>query len=156
MALLHQNLYQDDNLTGVDVKNYIELLTQSLFNSYNINKDAIALTTNIQNIQLDVDTVIPIGLIVNELISNALKYAFTETEKGLIEISLLHSTNQLLLEVKDNGKGMPAEWNYNSVSASLGYQLIKSFVQKMKGELLVNSNNGTHIKIIINKYKLIA
>ena len=63
---------------------------------------------------------------------------------------------KLLLEVKDNGKGMPAEWNYNSVSASLGYQLIKSFVQKMKGELLVNSSNGTHIKIIINKYKLIA
>lgn len=156
MALLHQNLYQDDNLTGVDVKNYIELLTQSLFNSYNINKDAIALTTNIQDIQLDVDTVIPIGLIVNELISNALKYAFTETEKGLIEINLLQSSNQLLLEVKDNGKGMPADWNYNNVSASLGYQLIKSFVQKMKGELLVQSQQGTHIKIIINKYKLIA
>lgn len=156
MALLHQNLYQDDNLTGVDVKNYIELLTQSLFNSYNINKDAIALTTNIQDIQLDVDTVIPIGLIVNELISNALKYAFNETEKGLIEINLLQSSNQLLLEVKDNGKGMPADWNYNNVSASLGYQLIKSFVQKMKGELLVHSQQGTHIKIIINKYKLIA
>jgi two-component sensor histidine kinase len=156
MALLHQNLYQDDNLTGVDVKNYIELLTQSLFNSYNINKDAIALSTDIQNIQLDVDTVIPIGLIVNELISNALKYAFTETEKGLIEISLVQSTNQLLLEVKDNGKGMPVDWNYNNVSASLGYQLIKSFVQKMKGELLVHSQQGTQIKIIINKYKLIA
>lgn len=156
MALLHQNLYQDDNLTGVDVKNYIELLTQSLFNSYNINKDAIALSTDIQNIQLDVDTVIPIGLIVNELISNALKYAFTETEKGLIEISLVQSTNQLLLEVKDNGKGMPIDWNYNNVSASLGYQLIKSFVQKMKGELLVHSQQGTQIKIIINKYKLIA
>jgi len=156
MALLHQNLYQDDNLTGVDVKNYIELLTQSLFNSYNINKDAIALATNIQDIQLDVDTVIPIGLIVNELISNALKYAFAETEKGLIEINLLQSSNQLLLEVKDNGKGMPADWNYNNVSASLGYQLIKSFVQKMKGELFVQSQQGTHIKIIINKYKLIA
>jgi two-component system, sensor histidine kinase PdtaS len=156
MALLHQNLYQDDNLTGVDVKNYIELLTQSLFNSYNINKDAITLSTDIQNIQLDVDTVIPIGLIVNELISNALKYAFTESEKGLIEISLVQSTNQLLLEVKDNGKGMPVDWNYNNVSASLGYQLIKSFVQKMKGELLVHSQQGTQIKIIINKYKLIA
>lgn len=154
MALLHQNLYQDNNLTGVDVKNYIELLAQSLLQSYNINTETIGLITNVQELQLDVETVLPIGLILNELISNALKYAFDESaQKGKLEVILQQQNNQLVLEVKDNGKGLPADWNYNNLT-SLGYQLIKSFVQKMKGELIVTNNSGTQVQIRINKYKL--
>ncbi|MCX6209451.1 MAG: tetratricopeptide repeat protein [Bacteroidetes bacterium] len=88
MALIHQNLYRDDNLMGVDVQQYIEKLIESLFTSYNIQINKIALQTNIDKIELDVDTVIPLGLILNELISNALKYAFENTEKGILQIDL--------------------------------------------------------------------
>jgi two-component system, sensor histidine kinase PdtaS len=155
MALLHQNLYQENNLRGVDVKNYIEVLTQSLFASYNIATDKVGLKTNIAAINLDVETVLPIGLIMNELISNALKYAFQEGQQGILEVILQHNDKGLLLSVKDNGKGLPEGFNTDKLT-SLGYQLIKSFVTKMKGQLSIINNNGTQVEIFIHQYKLVV
>ncbi len=156
MALIHQNLYRDDNLMGVDVKEYIEKLTQSLFSSYQIAPNAVSLKTDIDQLQLDVDTVVPLGLILNELISNALKYAFEEnTFGGVVEIKLKQENDKLLLEVNDNGKGLPLGWNYEQLS-SMGYQLIRSFVQKMKAELFITGSDGTKVKMLISKFKLVA
>jgi len=152
MALIHQNLYQDDNLTGVDAKEYIDKLTHSLFASYNIERDKIKLETDIDALKIDVDTIIPLGLILNELISNALKYAFTEKETGTLEVKLKQQQEHLLLEVNDNGKGLPEGWNKKS--SSLGYQLIQSFVQKMKAEIHIKNENGTKVQMIFTKYKL--
>jgi len=154
MALIHQDLYREDNLTGIDIKEYIEKLTFSLFSSYNIDPQNIILKTDIDPLQLDVDTLIPLGLILNELISNALKYAFSENEKGILQVTLKQQDSRLLLEVKDNGKGLPEGWHYEKIS-SLGYQLIKSFVQKLKAELKVDGSKGTHVQMLISKYKLI-
>ena len=154
MALIHQNLYNDENLTGVDVKDYIEKLTQSLFSSYNIQEGKILLETDIDQMNLDVDTVIPLGLILTELISNALKYAFDETqENGNLQVQLKQEKGNLLLRVKDNGKGLPLNWSYDN-TASLGYQLIKSFAAKMKAMLTITGTNGTDVQMIITKYKL--
>lgn len=154
MALIHQNLYQEDNLTGVDVKEYIEKLTRSLISSYNIQDGEIELKTDIDKLQLDVDTVVPLGLILNELISNALKYAFDEkVETSALTIKLKQENNALLLQVKDNGKGLPAGWSLENIK-SMGYQIIKSFAQKMKAELKVEGSNGTDVQMIIAKYKL--
>jgi two-component sensor histidine kinase len=154
MALIHQNLYNDENLTGVDVKDYIEKLTQSLFASYNIQEGKVLLETDIDQMNLDVDTVIPLGLILTELISNALKYAFDETQQnGNLQVQLKQEKGNLLLRVKDNGKGLPDNWSYESTN-SLGYQLIKSFAAKMKAMLTVTGNNGTDIQMIITRYKL--
>jgi len=156
MALIHQNLYRDDNLMGVDVKEYIEKLTLSLFSSYQIAPNAVSLKTDIDQLQLDVDTVVPLGLILNELISNALKYAFEEnTFGGVVEIKLKQENDKLLLEVNDNGKGLPSGWNYEQLS-SMGYQLIRSFVQKMKAELFITGSDGTKVKMLISKFKLVA
>ena len=83
MALIHQDLYQRDDLTSVNVKDYFIKLTEGLFDSYNIHTDDITLQLDIANLDLDVDTVVPIGLIVNELVSNCLKYAFSD-------LSLIH------------------------------------------------------------------
>ncbi|MDH3650184.1 MAG: hypothetical protein OEQ53_10900, partial [Saprospiraceae bacterium] len=80
MALIHQKLYQEENLTGIAVKDYFENLTTNLFDSYNISRDRIELELDIQNVNLDVDTMIPLGLILNELVSNALKHAFKEED----------------------------------------------------------------------------
>ncbi len=154
MALIHQNLYNDENLTGVDVKDYIEKLTQSLFASYNIQAEKVLLETDIDHLNLDVDTVIPIGLILTELISNALKYAFDETQpNGNLQVQLKQDKGNLLLRVKDNGKGLPQNWSYEN-STSLGYQLIRSFAAKMKAMLTITGNNGTDVQMIITKYKL--
>ena len=152
MALIHQNLYQDDNLTGVDAKEYIDKLVHSLFVSYNIEPEKITLLTDIDPLQIDVDTIIPLGLILNELISNSLKYAFTERDTGKLEVKLKQLNENLLLEVNDDGKGLPEGWNKKT--SSLGYQLIQSFVQKMKAELEVRNQNGTKVRMIITKFKL--
>lgn len=153
MALIHQNLYRDDNLMGVDVQQYIQKLIESLFTSYNIELDKIALQTNIDKLQLDVDTVIPLGLILNELISNALKYAFEFTDKGILQIDLLMVNNQLLLRVKDNGKGMNKD-DFKT-SQSMGYKLIQSFLQKLNATMNIDAENGTNIELLISKYKLV-
>jgi len=123
MALIHQNLYRDDNLTGIDMKDYVEKLSQSLFVSYNTTPEAVKLKTDIDDIDLDVDTVIPLGLILNELISNSLKYAFSDQPHGVLEIKLKALSDHLLLAVKDNGKGLPVGWDVNKLS-SLGSHVV--------------------------------
>ena len=154
MALIHQNLYRDDNLMGVDVKDYIEKLIESLFASYNIKPNSIKLSTDIDAIELDVDTIIPIGLILNELISNALKYAFENKENGLLQVAIKLQNDKLLLQVKDNGKGIE---NIDTLgkSTSMGYKLVQSFLQKLNAQMKIENQNGTNIELTISKFKLI-
>jgi two-component system, sensor histidine kinase PdtaS len=155
MALIHQNLYREDNLTGVDIKEYIEKLSQSLFTSYNISANSIRLETDIDDLDLDVDTVIPLGLILNELISNSLKYAFAFKTEGILKVTLKEKHDHLLLAVKDNGAGLPKGWDVSKLS-SLGYQLVRSFAQKMKAELIITGDKGTEVQMKITKYKFLS
>jgi two-component sensor histidine kinase len=150
MALIHQNLYREDNITGVNMKNYIPLLADNIFNSYNIKGDQVKIEYDIDDLQLDVATVIPIGLVLNELISNALKYAFPEDRKGLLKVSLLNKKNSLLLSVSDNGIGISSE----AERAGFGTKLIQSFTRKLEGELHISSENGTNVEILIKNYKV--
>ncbi len=154
MALIHQNLYRDDNLMGVDVKDYIEKLIESLFASYNIKANSIKLSTEIDAIQLDVDTIIPIGLILNELISNALKYAFENKEDGLLQVCLKLQDDKLLLGVRDNGKGIE-NVDILGKSTSMGYKLVQSFLQKLNATMKIENQDGTNIELLISKYKLV-
>jgi len=154
MALIHQNLYRDDNLMGVDLQEYIEKLTQGLFASYNIQSNKITLKTNIEKLEMDVDTVIPLGLILNELISNALKYAFEGRDTGILQVDLITQNDKLLLRVKDNGVGIPKDKDL-SKSASMGYKLIQSFLQKLNATMNIEIDDGTNIELLISKYKLV-
>lgn len=149
MALIHQSLYSDKDLTNINTKEYVEDLIYSLFASYKIDVDEIDLITDIDTIRMEVDTLVSLGLILNELISNALKYAFANTNKGKLEVKLKRTDENIVLEVNDNGIGLPAEWNKKS--ASIGYHIIYSFIKKVKGRLRIDSSNGTRVQIIVNK-----
>lgn len=153
MALIHQNLYQEDNLTGVDMKVYFTKLIRGLFDSYNIRKDQVSLALNIQDLNLDVDSVIPIGLVVNELVSNSLKYAFPEKHKGLITVILKESDQTLILSVKDDGIGITSE-QQQKLGSSFGYRLVNVFKDQLKAELSISGDNGTLITMIIKKYEM--
>lgn len=153
MALIHKNLYQEENLVGVDAADYIDKLTDSLMANYQISEQNIAIKKDIDPLQLDVDVVIPLGLILNELITNSLKYAFGENEKGQISMSLKKEKEGIRLRVEDNGKGLPEGFDFERLS-SLGFRLIKAFSQKLEGVLNISSSGGTQVDLFIPKFKL--
>lgn len=153
MALIHQNLYQDTDLIGVETSVYVNKLAKSLIKNYKINDKAIKLNINVDPIKLDIDTIIPLGLVINELISNALKYAFTNKSSGTIDIVLKSVNDTLVLSVSDNGQGLPENFSVDEVS-SLGFRLIKAFSDKLKSELDISSSKeGTKISLIIPNLK---
>ncbi|MCB0647552.1 MAG: hypothetical protein KDC49_12875 [Saprospiraceae bacterium] len=155
MALIHQNLYQEEHLTGINTAEYFGKLTQNLFNSYNINDEKITLHTEIDPIIIDVDTMIPLGLIVNELISNTLKHAFPEGTEGDIFLTLKEVNHQLELTVKDNGVGLKDE-DLDKLNQSFGYKLIEAFRDQLDAEMITDFVHGFSVKICIKDYQKIA
>lgn len=150
MALIHQDLYQHDNLKGVNSKDYISKLVKDLLSTYHVDQKKIHVDSDIDSIMLDVDTMVPLGLVVNELITNSIKHAFELQEAGWIKILLKESNDQLFLEVRDNGKGV--EPNVLE-SKSFGYSLIRSFARRLDADMEVESNEGLIVKMGIKNYQ---
>lgn len=155
MAFIHQNLYQGNAVNSVNMNEYIIMLSNHLFQTYNIRTDKIHLHTSIEDLNLHTDTAIPLGMILNELISNALKYAFRDKDSGDIWVTLKRQNNELLLVVKDNGVGLNPGFDPNN-SGSFGYEIIKAFSQKMKARINIDGSNGTDVQLIISKFKTIT
>jgi two-component sensor histidine kinase len=153
MALIHQNLYGEDNLKGIKAKQYINNLLKNLCDSYNISNEKVKIHSNIEDLNLDVDTMIPIGLILNELLTNAFKYAFNTNTAGVLEIDLREENNQLQLSVKDNGPGFPLELDAKTTK-SFGLRMIRAFAQKLKAVVEIKNNNGASVQLNIKKYLL--
>jgi two-component sensor histidine kinase len=151
MALIHQDLYQEDDLTGIEVQEYIGKLCENLFNSYNIRPGRVHLIRDIQPLHLDVEIVVPLGLMLNELITNCLKYAFPEGE-GTIKIIVEESSNRLKICVYDNGVGLAPDINITE-SGTFGFKMIHAFVQKMKGDIKIYSEDGTKVELLVRNFK---
>ena len=149
MVLIHQNLYRQDDISGVSMKDYIPRLANSIFDSYNIQGDEIKIEYELDDITLDVATVIPIGLVLNELISNALKYAFPDRKRGMLNVSLSINCNNLILSVSDNGIGL----NQAEYVKGFGSKLIAAFARKLEGDLKINGEDGTCVEILIKNFK---
>lgn len=154
MALIHQNLYQEDDLTGIYVHEYIGKLCDNLFNSYNIRPGKVNLLREIQPMHLDVEIVVPLGLMLNELITNCLKYAFPAGE-GTIKIILEEVNNKLKICVYDNGVGLAPDINITE-SETFGFKMIHAFIQKMKGDIKIYSEDGTKVELTVRNYKRIG
>ena len=155
MSLIHQDLYKKDNLTGVRMDRYLGSLTKDLLDTYNVSEGVITLDNQIEPLKLDVDSVIPLGLIVNELMSNALKYAFPENRDGTIAVLLKEQGESLLLQVSDNGVGMKED-QVDANSDSFGHTLIRAFKSKLDAKIDIQSKEGTVVKLIINNYKKVV
>jgi two-component sensor histidine kinase len=150
MALIHQKLYQKDNLTGIEASDYINDLALSIFQSHHINNDQIKLNINVEKMVLDIDTITPLGIIINELIVNILKHAFTENTKNpQINISLHKQGPVLVLKILDNGKGIDLK---KKKEKSFGLKLINSLSRKLKADLQITNNNGTLIQLNIKRF----
>lgn len=153
MAILHKSLYSEDDLTSVDMQQYFANLAKSIFNSYKLREDQIKLNIEANDIKLDIDSVIPIGLIINELITNSLKHAFTESKElhAEIGVKLRESSDAYELIVSDNGKGVSDEILAREQEESFGQRMIRAFAQKLRATINVNNQNGTEVCISIPK-----
>jgi len=151
MALVHEKLYRAKNLAQINLSAYINDLANSLFRSYSIGTNKVKLVIDIQKTVLDIDTAIPCGLILNELISNALKYAFPKDLTGEIRIALKLKQNGVVeLLVSDNGVGLPTHFDINE-KKSLGMRLVEALVEQVSGIMEIENNNGTAFKILFKK-----
>jgi two-component sensor histidine kinase len=147
MALIHERLYQSPNLASVDMGGYTRNLVSDLYHSYRTQESSVRLTTNIEDITLGITEAIPCGLIINELISNALKHAFPEGREGEITIELVkEGANRTTLTVSDNGIGFPEQVDWLN-SPSLGLTLINSLVGQLEGTIELDRRGGTTFTI---------
>jgi len=150
MALIHEKMYQSKNLVNIDMAGYIDELIRSLIDAYDSNKN-IRLKTDIGQIEFNIDTIVPLGLILSEIVSNSLKYAFEGRDEGEISISMKKiGTNMFSLEVGDNGSGLPEGIELNS-SDSLGMMLIRMLTEQLNGDLSVRNEKGAHFKIVFKE-----
>jgi two-component sensor histidine kinase len=154
MSLVHEKLYQSKDLSTIDFKEYIKDIAKGLFLSYGANKGKIALVMDINNISIDINTAIPCGLIINELVTNSLKHAFPGGKEGEIKISI-HSMNENTIElvVGDNGTGISGDVDFRTTE-SLGLQLVTMLAEnQLHGEIILDRSKGTEFTITFKEVK---
>jgi PAS domain S-box-containing protein len=154
MSLVHEKLYQSKDLSTIDFKEYIKDIAKGLFLSYGANKGKILLVMDINNISLNINTAIPCGLIINELVTNSLKHAFPEGKEGEIKISV-HSMNENTIElvVGDNGIGIPEDVDFKTTE-SLGLQLVTMLSEnQLHGKIILDRSQGTEFSITFKEVK---
>ena len=149
MSIIHQKLYQSETLSTIHMPEYIYELVEYLRESYGIREN-IAFSLQVENIELNHASAITLGLMLNEAITNAIKYAFTKNEDGKISIALNHiSDSQISLSIADNGRGLPANFE-SKIGASMGMELLQGLTDDLGGSFSIETNNGTHIKVIFS------
>jgi len=146
MALVHEELYQSEDLSRIDFADYIRRLTTNLFHTYQTGPVHISLLVDIEEVFLTVDTAIPCGLIVNELVSNALKHAFRGRQGGTVTIRLQRDEADFLLTVRDDGVGLAGDID-PAVTETLGLQLVTTLTRQLGGKLSVFRDEGTRFEI---------
>lgn len=150
MALIHEKMYQSGDLAHIDFQDYIIALTNDLISTYSINCD-IFLDIKIEEVKFNIDTIIPLGLLINEIISNTLKYAFVGRKKGTITIHLYQEDENLfVLKAGDNGIGMAKE-TFEGESPSLGLELIKVFTEQLDGKITRLDTDGTMYELVFHR-----
>lgn len=153
MALIHEMLYQSKDISSIDFSDYIRNLIYSLFTSYGV-KTNIKPMISVEETFLNIETSIPLSLLISELVSNSLKYAFPQRKNGEISISLHSQNNHYKLIISDNGVGLPPEIDFENVKSSLGLRLVNSLVNQLDGNIELDRNHpGTKFIIYFKELK---
>jgi PAS domain S-box-containing protein len=152
MALIHERLYRSEDLKNIDLAEYLGRLASEIFRSYSADS-RIRLNLEIDELKVDVETAVPLGLIVNELLTNAVKHAFPDGE-GTVTVSLSKRNGTVTLEVSDDGAGFPEDIDWES-SPSLGLQLVRSLTEQIDGKVEMISDGGTTFRIIFTEKGLV-
>lgn len=149
MSLIHRNLYQTDELTHIDMPEYINRLTGQVMQSYGYRDHEVNVVADLDPVRMEVDRAIPLGLVLNEMVSNAFKHAFATVEQPELRIALKQAeAGAVLVAVHDNGSGMPPEAMEGS-GGSFGMQLIRSLTKQLRGTLTLKTDSGTRFELSI-------
>jgi two-component sensor histidine kinase len=149
LAIIHEKLYRSEDLNKIMINEYIESLVSSLYHSYTINSNRIKVRVDVENLEFDADTSIPLGLIINELFTNAMKHAFPGEKTGQIDVELHSDDDGFKLEVSDNGVGFHEGLDYKNVD-SLGLRLVNSLTEQIDGKLELKKSEGTKFIVTFN------
>jgi PAS domain S-box-containing protein len=149
IALIHENLYHSEDLAHINFEAYVKGLITDLFDSYGVDSNKIKLSLDIDNITMGIETAIPCGLIINELVSNSIKHGFTDVETGQINVELKKISGKYALIVSDTGTPFSDELNLVS-NETLGLELIKNLVKQLDADLTFNKDNK-EFKIIFEE-----
>ena len=151
MSMIHQKLYQGKSLSSIEMKEYFTNLSNYIVETFDA-QDRVEVECRMERLELDVDMAVPIGLIVNELLTNSMKYAFPNGESGKLCISLSENHNQLLLEVSDNGVGKPLSGGENE-GTGFGTQLINLLTRQLEGNMSLSVKDGTSVSFEFQHHK---
>jgi PAS domain S-box-containing protein len=149
MALVHERIYRSANIAEINLKDYLDYLTKQIFQFYNIQQYQIRITVTMDDVVADIDTMIPVGLVINELVSNSLKHAFPQERKGTISIECTQQdAGKLRIVYHDNGVGLPAGFDWKKTE-TLGLRLVNSLVDQLNGTIEGGEGEGTTFIITI-------
>lgn len=151
MATLHEKLYLTSNFSRINQEEYVVSLVRGLFSSYTVN-DKIKSIIEVDSVDLNIETSIPCGLIINELVSNSLVHGFPDGTNGTISVSLKSLDEKYELRVVDDGVGFPEEMNFKDIN-SLGLELVQNLVDQLDGQIKLNQNGKTEFIIIFSELK---
>ncbi|MFZ0441806.1 MAG: histidine kinase dimerization/phosphoacceptor domain -containing protein [Methanobacterium sp.] len=146
MAMIHEKLYRSGDLKNLNFTEYIENLSNDLYRTYTIDKSLVNLELDIEDIKLDVEISVPLGLILNELLTNSLKHAFPEGTGGVIKVDMHRYDGGYKLSVSDNGRGFPQDLDYRN-TATLGMLIVNSLTEQIDGELSLDRSKGTKFTV---------
>lgn len=147
MSMIHETLYQSKKFASINFSTYLTLLTEDLMVLYNSRSDlSLRVVKEIDPLRMNIQQAIPCGLIINELITNSLKHAFTEVSSGEIYLRLREEDGNAHVHIGDNGKGLPHDFDWVTAE-SLGLQLVQTLTEQLEGTLHVTSKNGTFFDI---------
>ncbi len=144
MALIHEKLYRTKDLANIDFRNYTTVLAKENFRSFGTSPGRVKLKVEIEDVQLGIDSAIPCGLIINELISNSLKHGFPEGKKGELKVTMSKESehDKIELMISDSGVGFPKELDFKDTS-TLGMHLVNTLVRQLGGEIELSREHGT-------------
>jgi PAS domain S-box-containing protein len=150
MALVHEKLYRSEDISHISLQDYIKFLGTGLFQFYDAKLRGIRFNLDIHDIEVDIDTAIPLGLIINELISNSLKYAFPEGKTGEVVISVSKEGRTLTVLFRDTGIGIPADLDWRN-TPSLGLRLVITLIDQMNGTIELDRSAGTLFTMVVHE-----